>query len=306
MSPAPRTDDGAVLPHHETDTGGSGRTALNATAARTGSDGPAGRWDRWPARPLLAACAAVLLLPPLLATSLSLALSPVYAVEVEILYRGPGTTSDQGFERELATQELVLRGRTLIDEAAEEAGLDGEDLAKAVHVETVDTSNVILLRVEDEDPRRADAVAGSLVRQYLEVLDEQVEVSSSEALGRELLEERTRLVSERLAEVERQLVDREVAVRTGTAEALVLSEEAVALRQQVNILQSQLVELELRALQRNTEWARVLTPPRVLDEPVSPQPLRAFAAGLLVGLVLSGGLALVLLSRARSQVPAAA
>lgn len=255
---------------------------------------------------LAAVLAALLLLLPVAAALLSAAQPPTYAAQVDVLYRGSETTGSS-IERELATQQVVLQSRSLIDEAAATAGREPKDLVDDVSVEVVEESNVLRLLVEDHDPERAQEIAQSLVDQYIAAVREQAAASTTSAQERTLLQgqidERTarlEAIAARVAEIV-ELPAPSAALET---EQRNLDAEAQVIRQRLVELQAQLLDADVRALREGVGRAQVLAAPAVLDEPVGPQPLRAAAAGALTGLVLVVALlALLRLRHERSRQP---
>ncbi|WP_208091980.1 hypothetical protein [Candidatus Blastococcus massiliensis] len=149
-----------------------------------------------------------------------------YAVEVDLLHEPGDATSAEDVDRQLATHQVLMLGRPLVEDAASSVGRDAQALARDASVRIVDASSVLRLRVVDRDADRARRTADFLA-------------------------------------------DRYVSISSGLAS--------------------------------ESDIGRVSTviPPAVLDDPVGPQPVRAAAAGLLVGLVLT--VALMALLRFRGS-----
>jgi uncharacterized protein involved in exopolysaccharide biosynthesis len=256
---------------------------------------------------LIAVFATLLLLPPIIAGLLSSAQPPTYAAQVDVLYRNSDTTGST-IERELATQQVLLQSRALIAEVAEAAGRTPEDLAEDISVEVVEGSNVLRLQVEDQNPERAQEIARSLVDQYIAARQEQVAGSATSAQERDLLQQQVDGLTTRLDAVNTRVAEILEVQEPSTAaqtEQRSLEAEAQTVRQRLVELQSQLINADIRAVREGVSPARILSAPSVLDEPVAPQPLRAAAGGLLVGLLLALALAALLRVRhERSRHPA--
>jgi len=190
---------------------------LGATAAVQRPKGPnrsRGAGDDRRTKDLLGILLVALLVLPAVGAALWSNLQPpTYAAEVDLLHAPSDTSSSDSIERQLATHEVLLLRRSLLDAAAQSVGRDPDELAENVGVEIVEGSSVLRLQVVDEDSERAERTATFLADQYVSVAEE---LAPSSNIGP----------------------------------------------------------------------VRIISAPTVLDEPVGPQPLRAAAAGALLGLVL--------------------
>lgn len=179
---------------------------------------------------LLALTVAALLAAPAAAAAVFSANQPSeYAAVVELIHQPEDGGTVEGVDREMATHQVLLQRRLLVQEVADDAGRSTDELADDLSVEIVDGSSVLRVQVVDTDPDRAREALGDLVDRYLASADR---LAATSDIGR----------------------------------------------------------------------LRVLAPPALLDEPVGPQPLRAGAAGLLLGIFLAGLLlALLRLRRLRGR-----
>jgi hypothetical protein len=249
-------------------------------------------------RPLAGVLAALLLVSPVGAGVISSLQAPVYAAEADVLYVSSDVTDSQGTERELATQQLLLQSRPMIEAAAESSRRPAADLADSVSVDVLDQSNVLRLRVEDPDRQRAVEAAASLVDQYVDAVSEQAAASSTAAEERELLQAEVETLTTRLGEI--------LAAPSGDpADQEAREKERMSIGQRLTELQEQILDAGLRAVQERSGRAQVFAAPSVLDEPVAPQPLRAAAGGALLGLLLATGLWTLLRHRHDRGRPAA-
>jgi hypothetical protein len=257
-------------------------------------------------RALAAVLALLVLVPPVAAGLVSTAQAPVYAAEADVLYVGSDASDSQGTERELATQQVLLQSRPLIQAAAKKSGRAAADLAGAVSVEILDQSNVLRLRVEDRDRRRAADSASSLVDEYIAAVAKQTAASGTAGEERALLEDEVDRLTARRTTVEERLASIR-ANPSGAApdEQQTLENEAAAIPQRLAELEARLLDVNVRAVQEKAGRAQVLAAPSVLDEPVAPQPLRAAAGGALLGLLLATGLWTLLRHRRDRSRPAA-
>lgn len=152
--------------------------------------------------------------------------SPEYGAESYILYRLDDPSGGRA-ERELATQQVILQGRQVLQPIAGEAGMTVEDLQEQLAVDIVGTSDVLRLRVGNTDPTLAVELTEQIATSY----------------------------------VEDQLDTLEEGNRARSAEV------------------------------------RILTPAYLLEDPISPGPLQAGAAGMMLGLLVAGVLVAVRLQR---------
>lgn len=179
---------------------------------------------------LLVPVLAVLLAAPAAAAAVLSANQPTeYAAVVELIHQPEGDSSVEGVDREMATHQVLLQRRSLVQDVAAGVGRVTDDLSDDLSVEIVDGSSVLRAQVVDTDPDRARRALDGLVDRYLASADGLAAMSD---IGR----------------------------------------------------------------------LRALAAPAVLDEPAGPDPLRAGAAGLLLGILLAGVLlAFLRLRRGRGR-----
>jgi uncharacterized protein involved in exopolysaccharide biosynthesis len=204
---------------------------------------------------------------------------PTYAARADVLYL---LTREQptGFLREdrnLSTQLVLLTSRTVLGPVSAQTGVPVDDLADALEATVEEESEVIRIEFRDGDPQRAQAVLDAVVAEYLQVSnnDERADV-------RRYLEEQLTVVLDRIVEA------RNDGNRTSELAPLVDREQQ---------LRSRLDDLNLSDLAG--PGARVLVPPYVATDPVSPNPLVTAVTGGLTALLVA---ALVLAVVARRQM----
>jgi uncharacterized protein involved in exopolysaccharide biosynthesis len=194
----------------------------------------------------------------------SLLVQPEHAARAQLIV--PLTEeSPTGFLREdrnLTTQVVLLRSRSVVGPVAAEAGLTPEELSEKIRAHVVEGSEILSLEVRDPDGRVALALARALTRRYLET------ANASAASSREYLEGQLARVQQRL--------DR---AAPGSA-----AEAGLAARRT-----SLLDRLDGLALAGPP--ARVLTAPYTVPEPVSPRPWLAAGAGALSALLITAAVA---------------
>jgi uncharacterized protein involved in exopolysaccharide biosynthesis len=251
---------------------------------------------------LVAIVVALIVLPTAGAAALSAAEDPTYAAQVDVLYQQTATANAQSMERELATQQVLMQSRPLIDRAAATADVSGRELADAVTVEVVEESNVLRLQVADHDANRARVAAQAIGDEYIAAVREQAATSGGAAQERDLLtaqvQDLTAQLADKVAQVA-QLTGVSNPSAAAQSQQRALEAEAQLIRQRLSEVQKQALAAQLQVVQEETGRAQVLAAPSLLDEPIAPQPLRAAAGGALLGLVLAA--ALVALLRVRHQ-----
>jgi capsular polysaccharide biosynthesis protein len=273
--------------------GGGERVRLHHRAPGEGGRRPLPDVTQWSLRRLAAVSVALIMLCVLAASVVSAAQSTVYGARVEVLYEVTGTS--QSGERQLATQRVLLGGRSLLGPVAAEHGVPLTELARATDVERIGGSEVMRITVEDEDPDLALLLAQSIADSYVATV--------TGGLTDTGLEEEQRLRDQirdetLAAEAGRARLDQIAAARATPApeaapvpmsaeERELLSEDATRARR-ISELQAQLTQVMSDRWQ--TARVRVLTPAYLLESPVGPKPVRAAAAGAMAGLLLAAAL----------------
>src|SRR4051812_12806047 len=93
----------------------------------------------------------------------------VYGARTQILFERR-TENPTGFlreDRDLTTQLVTLRSRSVLGPVAAANGLSVDELAKKVHVGIVDSSEIISVQVDDRSVARGKRLAGAITKQYL-------------------------------------------------------------------------------------------------------------------------------------------
>ncbi|HVM27385.1 MAG TPA: hypothetical protein VM433_06900 [Mycobacteriales bacterium] len=215
-----------------------------------------------------------------------------YGAQVEVLYELSG--GGQEADRELATQEVLLSSRVILAPVAEELGVPLRELAGSQDVGQVADSQVLRTVIGNEDPQLAVRLAQAVAERYVQaagtrpVPDGMQDPASLQARIADLNAEAAAV----RAELGQLAADR---VRTGQPAGAPLTPAERALQAQDESLAGQIraAQDELRLVQQSTARARILTPAYLLDEPLGPRPVRAGAAGAMVGIVLAGALVLL-------------
>jgi uncharacterized protein involved in exopolysaccharide biosynthesis len=258
------------------------------------------RGGRRPSLVALAVLAVVALSASVVAALVFLLVTPrVYAAETYLIFEPSNELSVIGAERDLTTQELVLRNRSVLQPVADATGMPVEDLEKRVSVDNPSGSNILRVTVTDRDGGKAKAIAELITAEYQKnalqpsagdgepdaaELRRQVETVSatlSKVLDRLQVLARARKPGEPMGAEERQLQ----TVATSTL-------------QRLGGLQDRLAGLA----GRSHPEVSVLAPARELPRPVRPRRIQGLAIGALVGLFVAAGGALLLFGpRFRSE-----
>ena len=274
----PRKAEGAPTPRQETE-------QLGATAPER----PKPQRPRIRTVLLVTAAVLLVLLPAALAGYLSAQQPPTYAAVADVLYTPVDSGNTDAVDREMATQQHLLTDRNALATAGRPVGRSATAVLQSLTTEVLDGSDVIRLTVEDESARVARSLAASLVAQYTA----EVQARSTARLDeqRSAVEAQISALNTRLGAV----IDRTRAIAASglilppvlQAEQRSLESEELVLRQQISALQEEAVRWTVDNPDAGMPTADVLTPATVLEEPVGPQPLRAAAAGGLLGLLLA-------------------
>lgn len=271
----------------------------DAAASATNGGHRRSRWRSWAAPVVLVAL--LLVVPPLLAFLIADARTPVYGARAELVYRTP--PDSQRYDQEMRTQVRVLGSPGFLRPTATELDMTTQELQEALEAEQVGESEMLWITVSDTDAERSLEVARSITEAYTDrvtggssTLDDQIESLQSRL---EALRERQTTVNARLSRVtardERRAARNDQA--TASAQQLRLDGVARALRDEVSELERRMTDYRMRELEGGPS-VEVVAVPYLLEDPVSPQPVRSLAAGLLIGVVLAGAALVAVYSRA--------
>jgi capsular polysaccharide biosynthesis protein len=192
----------------------------------------------------------------------------VYGARVDLIYKSSPDTSDDARERILTTQRALIRSRAVLGPVAEANDMSLDRLERALSVE-VGLDDLIHVTVGDTDQTRALALVQAVSSRYVQTASE---LFPETRRGRELLEAQIARLSARVRHASRA--------------------NAAALRERIGRLQDRVLDLEIQSLGQSRPER--LTSGYVLEKPLSPNPLRAAAVGLMIGLALAAGVAVTL------------
>lgn len=220
----------------------------------------------------------------------ALALPKTYGARAEILY--PIGQDQQGGDplrqdRQLSTQLVFLKSRAVLGPIAQKQGMQYKDLDENLSVEVLQTSEVIQVEAHGSTKESARQTLQAVMDGYLALADQPSGVTRN--LDTQLVEARANT-----ARIQTQVEQLTAGVLAGTATQIALNDARTQLTASVDrekAIQVRIDEINLTG--RSGPNAQLLTPPYVLPDPVSPQPLIAAGTGALVGLLVAGGVVAV-------------
>ena len=220
----------------------------------------------------------------------ALVLPKTYGARAEILY--PIGQDQQGGdplrqERQLSTQLVFLKSRAVLGPIAQKQGMQFKELDENLSVEVLQDSEVIQVEAHGTSKESARQTLQAVTDGYLALADQPSGVTRN-------LE--TQLVATRAntARIQTQVDQLTAGVLAGTATQTALNDartQLAASLEREKAIQVRIDEINLTG--RSGPNAQLLTPPYVLPDPVSPQPLIAAGTGALVGLLVAGGVVAV-------------
>lgn len=261
-------------------------------------------------RPLVLVLLATLLVlvPAATAGFVAMRQAPTYAATADILYKGVDTSSTDVMARDLQTQQLVLVSPRALAVIAPAVGRKPAELAAHTTAAVVLASSVVRLTVKDRSRDVARRVAESLVSQYTQFL--QSRVAARMAQQRQPVDAQVASLNKRLDEIANRMG---AIAASGPFLPTTLQAEQQSLQVQESVIRQQIAGLQAEELKWSTDnptaglgSAEVISPAAVLPAPVGPQPLRAAAAGALVGLLLAFVLVVFVRRRRSTADPEAA
>jgi uncharacterized protein involved in exopolysaccharide biosynthesis len=238
--------------------------------------------------------AAVVAISGSAALAFSLLSQPIYGAQAEIIFQPSGELSVFRAERDMATQEVILRGRAVLEPVARNTGIPVADLQDMISVEILGQSNILRITIGNPDPETARSLAQLVTTEYL------VRFSSDSANAVDPAAEHLDRQVQTLSATISKMLDRleRLARERGpgdppTAEERELRATVTSTLQRMGTLQEELTGLEKKRFQQPE--VSLLVPAHRLEGRLRPRPLQALAVGALVGLFLTAGTALALL-----------
>jgi polysaccharide biosynthesis transport protein len=225
--------------------------------------------------------AATVILVVVAAVGVSLAQTPVYEAESEVIVEPVRRTQDVSLEdlwyqaSAVQTEQRVITSRAVAERAAAQLDMDDHREALAgLRVQTVPDTRVVRIIVSSTDPAAAAARANAFATAYLE--HRRAEAVEGIVAARTDLEGRAASLRQEIAEMESAAEVDEV--------------QRDALLAQLAAVVSQAAEVGGSA-DAVAGGGSILAPAEVPTAPVAPRPVRTGALALVLGLLLGVGLA---------------
>ncbi|PIE27895.1 MAG: hypothetical protein CSA58_01770 [Micrococcales bacterium] len=235
---------------------------------------PSAPWWVWVITPLL------VVLPALGAFLYSAGQPEVFGARTEVLYNPPSTYSRQSVEGMMNTQIARIESKEMLGPIAAAYEFDLTELGEDLEVEQVGDSTVLRLTLANEDEQLAAQVVEHIGGRYSVLVNDRGELAQE----RDYLRGQIAPLETRYNELQTQYAS--AVARERLAAQAALSTEMAEVRNQITDLRGRLTDVELNQM-TNQASARIVSHATVLDDPLSPKPLRAVAAGLLAGLFLA-------------------
>lgn len=207
------------------------------------------------------------------AVALSKRAETVYGGRADVVFVGLGDDSSDVRDRTLNTQRELVLSRAVLVPVARSVRRPLADVRDAVDV-SLAPDDLVRITASDTDPRTARSLAGRVAKDYIGVNGG---LSAEQRAAEKLIQDQILVVRERLR-------------RSPEDQRYIFTDR-------VNRLEDQLLEQRVERLSQPAPAPRLLTAPYVLDDPLSPKPLRAAAVGLVLGSVLATVVIVVLLRR---------
>jgi uncharacterized protein involved in exopolysaccharide biosynthesis len=254
-----------------------------------------GLWLRrsWGIGTVAAIALATVVICTLVALPIMLSRPRVYGAQADILINPGVDLSDAATGRALVTQEVILRGRAVLDPVADATGIPARRLEQALSVEVVNQSNVVRVTVADRDEGTAQRLAQLITEEY----EKRASFITLTGVARSTseLEDQMRDLSASLASYQDQLT--KLARGRGPGKPISTKERQLQVvagtaQQRIKSVQDQLAQGPLKQLEQ--PQPQILVPAHVLRDPLRPRPVQAAATGSLVGLFVAAIIVLVL------------
>ena len=211
-----------------------------------------------------------------------------YGARTEVYYQLTENNST-GFlrqDRALSTQLVKIKSREVLAPVAEANHRTVDQLAAKVHASVLQDSEVLRIEVDDASRDRAQSLTGAVTAAYLKVAQTERDTASStiDALNQQL-----NGYNAQIADLNSKLAS---ASSSGTTAINNQLQNVYDLRSST---QSRIDELTVEKARQ--PQVNQLTQPYLLDDPVSPKPMKTAIAGGLAGFALVAAAATFLIRR---------
>jgi capsular polysaccharide biosynthesis protein len=118
---------------------------------------------------VIAVALILLVAGPVAASLYSLSQDRVYGGQIDVLFMPGADRSDGAAEREMFTQQVLVRNPAVLEPVAPVVGISLPDLQEAISVGVVEQSNVLRITVAGSDPVSATRAAQAVADEYVRV-----------------------------------------------------------------------------------------------------------------------------------------
>jgi capsular polysaccharide biosynthesis protein len=226
------------------------------------------------------------------ALAISMTSKRIWGARVEIVFQPASDLGEAAADRQLFTQEVILRSRAVLDPVAKATRTPVTDVEKSLAIDILNQTNVIRVTVSSPDKETARVLAQRIADTYSQEVSSAGTSEYSSSVSQ--LQRRISQLSFGLAADQNRLAQLRADPAVTVAERD-LAARVTSVQQLLAKLQDQLAGLEMRRFRLPA--AEVLTRAYVLPTPLQPKPLQALAVGSLVGLFVATVIAIVLLWR---------
>ncbi len=202
---------------------------------------------------------------------------------VDIIYEPSASASSSvQLDRELATQQVIVRGRSVLEPVAQREHMTVDKLEQATDVSVLPGTEVLHVTVADRSAPRARRIAQEIADTYVG----QSTGTTGQSLNAQLTSLRAQLTTAQTAATDAYSDSNARATAAAHADDLV---------HQITSVQARLAALPPAGNLHGTP--RTLDAASVLPSPLYPKPLRAGSFGIVIGMFIAGAMALALLRR---------
>lgn len=211
----------------------------------------------------------------------SLRQTPVYSSSAEVLVK-PTTECTFGPCFNMQTETVIAQSSEVAGFALEELPSD-EDLDGGLSVTNTTGTEILVFSVSHTEPRSAKAQADAYAHGYLAARNDR---------ALEQIEEATQTVAERISQLQSRLseINEQISTTVDEVERTTLTQRSGFIRLQIQSLKQKLTEVNSGA---SVDVGQIVQDAFLPSAPVSPQPRRSAALGLVLGLILGCGVALL-------------
>lgn len=226
---------------------------------------------------------------------------PMYGAEAKILVDTGGSDAES-IDPVLATQQVIIRSDGVLAPVAAQFGMKLRDLRKTIVVSAIGESEILRVSAVDAERSKARRMVQAVADNYIRTVAEAPLVAADETTA--FLEERSKQLAAELEDVTKREEALEAArlssAAAGGGAPPAPSEAERRLEVQAASLARRLGSVQDRITSHELDLAggtnvRLVSPARVLDDPVRPKPVQTALGGFVVGLLLAAG-AVTLLS----------